>query len=50
VDGLSLALPALKGGQGSDPPSRLLLGEAQLIETLEVEPEFRAGAEEMAEA
>lgn len=52
ADGMSLGPPrsALEGRQCSDPPSRLLLGEAQLVETLEVEPEFRAGAEEMAEA
>src|SRR5713226_6014824 len=44
------ALPALERGQSLDSLSRSLLGQAQLVEALQVEPEFGAGAEEVAEA
>jgi len=37
-------------GKALDGLSRFLLSEAQLVQTLQIEPEFRAGAKEMGEA
>ena len=44
------AFPALESGQRPDGLPYPLLGHSELIETLEVEPEFGAGPEEVAEA
>jgi len=43
-------LGALQTGQRADALPRLLLGEAKIVQTLQVEPELGAGAEEMGEA
>lgn len=41
---------AFQPGEGFDGFAGLLLGETQVIEVLEIEPELRTGAEEMSEA
>src|SRR5208337_4540835 len=41
---------ALEGGQGLDGLSGLLLSDAQIVEALQIDPEFGAGAEEMRQA
>jgi len=41
---------ALEGGEGLDGFSGLLLGEAQIVEALQIDPELGAGAEEMRQA
>src|SRR5487761_553963 len=40
---------ALKGGQSLDGSAGLLLGQADLIKALQVQPEFRSRAEKMSE-
>lgn len=41
---------ALEGGKGLDGFSGFLLGDAQIVEALQIDPEFGAGAEEMRQA
>ena len=41
---------ALKGRQGSEHLADLLFGQTQFVEFLQVEPEFRTGAEEVSQA
>src|SRR5271166_5125426 len=43
-------LAAFEFGKALDGFPDLLLGEAQLVEVLQIQPEFRAGAEEMGQA
>ena len=40
----------LEGREGLDHPAGSLLAKAQLVELLQVEPEFRTGAEEVRQA
>jgi hypothetical protein len=42
--------PALEGGKGLDGFSGFLLGDAQIVEALQIDPEFGTGAEEMCQA
>ena len=41
---------ALEGGKGFDGFSGFLLGDAQIVEALQIDPEFGASAEEMRQA
>ena len=43
-------LPAMEGWELVDFPAGFLFGKAQLVELLQVQPELRAGAEEVGQA